>query len=34
MATFKFYIPAINLMGAGCLQEPQRISRDMAIARR
>ncbi|MBW3842788.1 L-threonine dehydrogenase [Aeromonas hydrophila] len=21
MATFKFYIPAINLMGAGCLQE-------------
>ena len=20
MATFKFYIPAINLMGAGCLQ--------------
>lgn len=21
MATFKFYIPAVNLMGAGCLQE-------------
>ena len=21
MTTFKFYIPAINLMGAGCLQE-------------
>lgn len=21
MATFKFYIPTINLMGAGCLQE-------------
>ena len=21
MATLKFYIPAVNLMGAGCLQE-------------